>query len=272
MSTFEEFGSRERLGWSDEGIVSAYIEKFVPVTDHIARDLVGRMSPHGKEVLDLCCGQGTLTGMLEAAGGRVTGLDFSEAMLKRAASNVSNAVLRQGDASALPFEASSFDQVVCNFGMMHLPDQGAALAEVYRVLRPSGQFFMATWASPDVSPAFGTAFGAIKAHADFSAAPAQPDLFLFAKSEGAKGMMDEAGLRMVSHDIVPAFWELSKPDELFEIFLKATVAASQLIKGQKPEVIAAIDQQITENVREKFAHENGYRVPVPVAVVVAEKD
>ncbi len=130
---------------------------------------------------------------------------------------------------------------------------------------------MATWAAPDVSPAFGTVFSAIKANADFSKAPAQPDLFVFAKPEGADAMMEASGLRVVSHDIVPAFWELKEPEELFDIFLTATVAASQLIKGQKTEVIDAIQNQITRTAREKFRSGNGFRVPVPVAVVDAEK-
>ncbi|MGR3290730.1 MAG: class I SAM-dependent methyltransferase [Paracoccaceae bacterium] len=271
MHDFGDFAARERVGWADERIVSAYVEKFVPVTDHIARSLVARSSPNGKSILDLCCGQGTLTAMLSDAGAVVTGLDFSEQMLILAAKNAPKAELRQGDAGALPFDDDSFEQVVCNFGMMHLPDQPSALLEVQRVLRPGGTFLMGTWAAPDISPAFGTVFDAIKANADFSKAPAQPDLFVFAKPAGADAMMEASGLRVVSHDLVPAFWELAEPEELFEIFLTATVAASQLIKGQKTEVIDAIQDQITRTVREKFREDKGFRVPVPVAVIEAEK-
>ncbi|WP_343080061.1 class I SAM-dependent methyltransferase [Ostreiculturibacter nitratireducens] len=269
MQDFGEFAARERDGWANEGLVSAYVDKFVPVTDSIARVLVERSSPRDKSILDLCCGQGTLTAMLCDAGAKVTGLDFSNEMLARAALNAPEADLRQGDAGSLPFDDGAFDQVVCNFGMMHLPDQQKALSEVQRVLRPDGRFLMATWAAPDVSPAFGTVFGAIRGNADFSKAPAQPDLFVFAKPEGAREMMKVSGLRVVSHEIVPAFWELSEPGELFEIFLTATVAASQLIKGQEPEVIGAIQEQITDNVRENFGDEGGFRVPVPVAIVEA---
>ena len=64
------------------------------------------------------------------------------------------------------------------------------------MLRPAGSFVMATWASPAVSPAFGTVFGAIKAHADFSVAPPQPDLFAFADPEQARAMMAAAGLAL----------------------------------------------------------------------------
>ena len=44
---------------------------------------------------------------------------------------------REGDAEALPFDASSFDAVVMNFGLLHLARPDTAIAEAYRVLRPA---------------------------------------------------------------------------------------------------------------------------------------
>ena len=45
---------------------------------------------------------------------------------------------REGDAEALPFESSSLDAVVMNFGLLHLARPDVALAEAFRVLRPAG--------------------------------------------------------------------------------------------------------------------------------------
>ncbi len=269
MKNYQIFAEREHSGWSDAMIVEAYVEKFGPVTDEVAQGLVAQVSVIGKDVLDLCCGQGALTAMLVEAGANVTGLDFSPEMLALARTAAPGADLRQGDAAALQFNIDSFDLVVCNFGMMHLPDQPKALAEICRVLRPGAQFIMATWAAPEKSPAFGTVFGAIKAHADFSAAPPQPDLFAFARPEEAGAMMSAAGLDMIAHDTVTPAWELSAPEELFDIFMTATVGAAMLIKNQKPEVIKAIGDQITSTVANKFAKGSGFQVPVPVAVVTA---
>ena len=130
---------------------------------------------------------------------------------------------------------------------------------------------MATWAAPEVSPAFGTVFSAIKSHADMSAAPPQPDLFTFARQDSAEQLISAAGLQMTSHELMEPAWQLSAPDELFEIFLTATVGAAMLIKSQKKETIVAIGQQITQAVADNHAVETGYRVPVPVAIVMAEK-
>lgn len=269
MTSFEVFGQRERSGWSDKGIVDAYVARFGPITDEVGRELVSLAAPRGKCVLDLCCGQGTLTAMLVDAGAEVSGLDFSAKMLGIAKKRAPEADLHAGDAASTPFADGQFDLVICNFGMMHLPDQPRALKEVNRILRPRGRFLMATWASPEVSPAFGTVFGAIKAHADFSAAPPQPDLFAFARPDEARGMMTAAGLEMVRHETVTPAWELSEASELFDIFLTATVGAAMLIKGQTANTVEAIKQQITSTVAEKFQTANGFRVPVPVAVVEA---
>ena len=73
----------------------------------------------------------------------------------------------------------------------------------------------------------------------------------------------------LTHDTVTPSWELSAPEELFDIFMTATVGAAMLIKNQKPEVIDAIGDQITSTVANKFAKGSGFQVPVPVAVVTA---
>lgn len=271
MQDYSIFAERERSGWTNSSIVEAYVSLFGPVTDEVGAAIVDRVGKTGREVLDLCCGQGTLTRMLSDAGAKVTGLDFSPDMLARAAKVAPVAALHQGDAAALPFEDDRFDGVVCNFGMMHLPDQPKALAEIRRVLKPEGTFVMATWVGPEASPAFGVVFGAIKAHADFSAAPPQPDLFAFARPETAGQMMAEAGLEMAAHEVVTPAWELSSPEELFEIFLNATVGAAMLIKSQTPAVIEAIRAQITSAVAGGFAEGAGYRVPVPVALITARR-
>jgi SAM-dependent methyltransferase len=264
------FGERERKAWSDAAVVNSYVKYFGPIADEVAPILVERAAAPGRSVLDLCCGQGRLTAMLGAAGAKIAGVDFSKEMLALAAKAAPDATLKEGDAADLPFDDDAFDAVVCNFGMMHLPDQPRALTEVRRVLRPGGRYVMATWVGPQASPAFAAVFGAMKAHADFSAAPPQPDLFAFADPSIASEMLGEAGLSMTSHDVVTPAWQVSAPEELFEIFRTATVAAAMLIRSQKPDVIAAIRDQIAATVAAKHADGAGYRIPVPVAVIAAE--
>jgi len=93
----------------------------------------------GDAVLDACCGTGDLAIAAERAGGRVTGLDFSEQMLVRARGKSDSVEWVLGDVTALPFDDASFDAVTVGFGIRNVPDLDAGLAELARVLRPGGR-------------------------------------------------------------------------------------------------------------------------------------
>jgi demethylmenaquinone methyltransferase / 2-methoxy-6-polyprenyl-1,4-benzoquinol methylase len=92
----------------------------------------------GDRVLDSCCGTGDLALASLAAGGRVTGLDFSERMLERARKKASLEWVC-GDLLALPFADASFDSATVGFGVRNVSELEVALQELHRVLRPGGR-------------------------------------------------------------------------------------------------------------------------------------
>jgi demethylmenaquinone methyltransferase/2-methoxy-6-polyprenyl-1,4-benzoquinol methylase len=93
----------------------------------------------GDRVLDVCCGTGDLALAAAEAGGEVTGLDFSEAMLVRARRKEPALEWVSGDALALPFADDSFEAVTIGFGLRNLADAERGLAEMRRVLSPGGR-------------------------------------------------------------------------------------------------------------------------------------
>jgi demethylmenaquinone methyltransferase/2-methoxy-6-polyprenyl-1,4-benzoquinol methylase len=93
----------------------------------------------GDRVLDTCCGTGDLALADARAGGRVTGVDFSEEMLARAERKAPEFQWVQADAAALPFDDESFEVVTVGFGIRNLADLEAGLAELARVLVPGGR-------------------------------------------------------------------------------------------------------------------------------------
>ena len=93
----------------------------------------------GDRVLDACCGTGDLAIAAQRAGGRVTGVDFSQRMLERAQAKSDEIEWIEGDALALPFAEASFDAATVGFGARNLDDLEGGLRELRRVLRPGAR-------------------------------------------------------------------------------------------------------------------------------------
>lgn len=108
---------------------------------------LGRLRP-GETVVDIGCGAGfdtLLAARQVAPGGRVLGIDMTEAMIEKArlgaeALALTNVELRKGYAEDLPVASGVADVVISN-GVINLtPDKPAVMHEIARVLRPGGRF------------------------------------------------------------------------------------------------------------------------------------
>lgn len=133
------------------GEVQTMFDRIAPVYDFMNRAMTmgldrrwrtltaGAVVRPDNRVLDVCCGTGDLALAAARAGGRVTGVDFSQAMLARARAKAPELDWVQADATALPFPDGSFDVVTVGFGVRNLADLEAGLRELARVLVPGGR-------------------------------------------------------------------------------------------------------------------------------------
>ena len=104
----------------------------------------------GEDVLDIGSGPGLLAAEIAAevgVDGSVHGIEPSDDMRvlarrRRLAASSSRVEFRAGDACALPFGPESFDVAVATQVYEYVEDMPAALAEVYRVLRPGGRLLV----------------------------------------------------------------------------------------------------------------------------------
>jgi ubiquinone/menaquinone biosynthesis C-methylase UbiE len=98
--------------------------------------------PSGADVLEVAPGPGYLAIELARLGFHVCGLDISRSFLEIASQNARQAAVgvdfRQGDAASLPFQAASFDLVVCQAAFKNFARPASALDELHRVLRSGG--------------------------------------------------------------------------------------------------------------------------------------
>jgi len=102
----------------------------------------------GDHVLDLGSGAGNdcfVARAIVGETGKVTGLDFTDAMLEKANANkqklgFSNVNFVKGDIEEMPLEDNSYDVVVSNCVLNLVPDKNKAFSQILRVLKTNGHF------------------------------------------------------------------------------------------------------------------------------------
>jgi ubiquinone/menaquinone biosynthesis C-methylase UbiE len=124
-----------------------------------AEDFVRRLPARiDGDVLETACGTGLLTRRLRdrlPPGLRLVATDLNGAMLEYARRRLGEppgVEWQTADAVALPFPDGSFGAVVCQLGIMFVPDKAAAMREARRVLAPGGLFAFLVWDRLDSNP------------------------------------------------------------------------------------------------------------------------
>ena len=147
---------------------------FVPYADDIA-ERAKKLRP--KRILEIAAGTGIVTDALARAlpDTTIEATDLNQAMIDFASSRRSHATIRwsTADAQALPFEDTSFDLAVCQFGAMFFPDRTKAFSEARRVLKDGGTYLVSLWEGLDRNN-----IPRIVADAAASIFPDDPPLFL----------------------------------------------------------------------------------------------
>lgn len=117
---------------------------------------LARIRP-GQRILDVAAGSGDLSAQMAKClgdNGEIWVTDINGAMLKRGRSRLINqgfiTPMRYAlaDAQQLPFPDNYFDCITIGFGLRNVTDQRAALASLYRVLKPAGQLLILEFSKP----------------------------------------------------------------------------------------------------------------------------
>ena len=102
----------------------------------------------GDVVIDLGSGAGNdafIARHETGEAGKVIGIDFTPAMIKRAIQNAetrgfNNVEFRQGDIEKMPVTAGTADVIISNCVLNLVPNKDGVFKEIFRVLKPGGHF------------------------------------------------------------------------------------------------------------------------------------
>ena len=104
-------------------------------------------------VLDVACGAAHAAELVAPRVRQVVGIDVTRALVEAGAerlreAGVTNVLLQEGNAAALPFLDSSFDLVMCRGALHHFAQRERAVGEMARVCRPEGRVVVADMVAP----------------------------------------------------------------------------------------------------------------------------
>ncbi|MFL5251806.1 MAG: class I SAM-dependent methyltransferase [Rhodopila sp.] len=265
MADAEAIRAFEHAGWERaagtyEGSFGTATRQFLPALLDAA--LIGP----GQPVLDVACGPGFTTASAAARGAAVRGLDFSAAMLEVARARHPGIDFDQGNAEALPYPDGSFDAVISNFGIHHVPRPALALRQARRVLRSGGMLAFTIWTAPDENIAWKLVFDAIRLCGDPAASKAPAPGGGFATPADCHAALQEAGFAGIGSNKVHGVWHQANGRALLDVLCAGTARMAALIAAQAEDALPAISAEI-DRLATPYRDTNG--LAVPIAAIVA---
>ncbi len=225
-----------------------------------AQDLVGRLAVgEGATVLEIACGTGIITRMLKdqlPTSVRLVATDLNQAMMdfaQRKFTADETIEWQQADATNLPFADQSFDAVVCQFGLMFVPDKEAAVREARRVLKPGGVFLFNVWDAIEKNEMAHITNQVISSFFDTDPPAFYQIPFGYHDTDLIQSVLKEAGFNDVQMDTVALSGESPSAQEAAQGAVEGNpVAGAILERGQdKDKIIEAVAGALAERLGDK---------------------
>ena len=256
-------------------IPAAYDRYLGPVLfQTYAEDLVARLQvPENGSVLELACGTGVVTRELRnrlPSTARLFATDLNEPMFQHAAVKFAQGEAvewRQADACNLPFGDAIFDAVVCQFGIMFVPDKALAAREARRVLKPGGVFLFNVWDAIEHNELCRIAHETIAGYFDKDPPAFYQVPFGYHDRDEIRRVLADAGFQNVRIDVVEKVSGATRAEDAATGLVQGN-PVSVAIAERDPSLLPVITNAITAALTACFG-EGELRAPLRAVVVEA---
>jgi ubiquinone/menaquinone biosynthesis C-methylase UbiE len=226
----------------------------------------------GDRVLDVCCGSGASAipaAVHVGSTGYVLGVDIAESLLELARKKsqqqgLENIEFRCADFENLNLPSTSFDAVVCVFGIFFVPDMLTAVRELWRMVRPGGKLAITSWGEIVFEPANQAFWQIIRSE--------RPELYKeftpwdrIRNPASLQKLLAEAGATQIEVVARADMHELSTPEDWWKMIMGGGIRGT----------IEQLDLAAKERVRQanlQFLQDNAvHALDVTVLYAVAHK-
>lgn len=231
-----------------------------------------RLAP-GEKVLDLAAGPGLLA--RDAArrvlpDGWVLASDIAENMLaegqrRAAAEGLPDLLAAACDAEHLAFADASVDVALIGLGLFIFPNPAKALAELHRVLRPSGRIALSVWGPRDAVPLIARAQDCI-ARLLPSPKVARPTVFRLGEADVLAKLLEDAGFSDVSITPHTFACRFDSADDYWQAFLDLAGGAAESLSRLPDAMQARLRAAVADDLA---SHRDGDGYVLDYTVLVA---
>jgi ubiquinone/menaquinone biosynthesis C-methylase UbiE len=239
-----------------------------------AEDLAARLqAQEDASVLELACGTGILTRVLRTrlpATAKLIATDLNEPMFRHAAEKFGEAEAvqwLQADACSLPFGDRMFDAVVCQFGIMFVPDKPLAAREARRVLKPGGLFLFNVWDALEHNDLCRVAHETITNYFDKDPPTFYQVPFGYHDHDEIRRVLENAGFRDVRIEVVAKVGQAGRAREVATGLVQGN-PVSMAIAERDPSLLPTITDAVADAITHRFG-EADIRAPMRAIVVQA---
>jgi SAM-dependent methyltransferase len=154
---------------------------------------------------------------------------------------------KEGDTETIDLPSSTFDAVVCRWGMTLFLDFDTGLSNIYRSLVDGGRFAAAVWSSADKIPVLAIAVNTVMKETKSPPPPSKvPGPFSLSDENMLKNSFIKSGFRGVSVERVNVTFEFDSAETYTSCILETSASLHALLMKETQERRKEISKAVTE--------------------------